>query len=149
MPRKKADASIDKLRLENERLKSDLKYYKRHFRQLEAFMNSAPFVIYIKNQERQYSYFNPVRERQFGLKPDDILWHTDRDLAGNPWSFLAHEQDGKVLASNQPAETFESSPDAEDETRRNWLVVRFPFTGPDGELCIGAVGLDTSRHIIR
>jgi len=144
MTNEKAEKSVEALNLEIERLKSDLKYFENRCRWLEAFMDSAPFVVYIKNGNREYAYFNPTRQKQFGLEPDDILWHTDVDLVGNPWGFLAHEQDGKVLESNQAAEILEWAPDCAQESR-SWLVVRFPFAAPDGEPCIGAVGLDVSR----
>jgi len=137
-------ASVEALRLENERLRSDLKYFEKQYKRLEAFLSSAPFVVYIKNEQREYSYFNPVRQRQLDLEADEILWHTDLDLVGNLWGILAHEQDGKVLASMTPVESLEAAPGADDE-HRNWLVVRFPFAGPDGEPCIGAVGLDLSN----
>lgn len=145
MPEVNSEASVNALRLENERLKSDLKYFEKQYRLLEAFMNNAPFVVYIKNGEREYAFFNPVRQGQLGLKPDDILWHNDLDLVGTHWGFLAHEQDGKVLASREAAEALECAPGI-DEGHRGWLVVRFPFDGPDGEPRIGVVGLDTSRQ---
>lgn len=141
-----SEASVNALRLENERLKSDLNYFEKQYRLLEAFINNAPFVVYIKNGQREYAFFNPVRQRQLGLAPDDILWHTDLDLVGTHWGFLAHEQDGKVLATQEAAETLECAPGT-DEGHRSWLVVRFPFDGPDGEPRIGAVGLDTSRQL--
>jgi PAS domain-containing protein len=147
MPEVNSEASVNALRLENERLKSDLKYFEKQYRLLEAFMNSAPFVVYIKNRQREYAFFNPVRQRQLGLKPDDILWHTDLDLVGTHWGFLAHEQDGKVLTTREAAEALECAPGI-DEGNGNWLVVRFPFTGPDGEPRIGVVGLDTSRQVL-
>jgi PAS domain-containing protein len=152
MPENNTDKSIEALRLEIERLKSDLKYFEKRCQWLEAFMDSAPFVAYIKNAKREYAYFNPMRQKQFGLEPDDILWHTDLDLIGNLWGIMAHEQDDKVLDTNQVIETREWAPRLEQEPR-NWHVVRFPFTSPDGESYIGAVGIDiaqappTSAHL--
>lgn len=143
----KADAAavdVDALVQENERLRSNVKYLETHYRRLEAFVNSAPFLVYIKNSERQYAMFNPVRERQFSLGTDDILWHTDLDLAGNHWGALSYERDGKAL-SGQTVEALEASPHADDGC--NWLVVRFPFADADGERFIGAVGLDLSRQV--
>ena len=140
----RATRSVAALRQQNERLKRELKYYETQYRRIEAFLKSAPLVAYIKNGQREYAYFNPVRQRQLGLEPDDILWHTDRDLAGNLGGIASHEHDGRVLDSNQPAENLEAALDEEHGTR-NWLVVRFPFRGPDGEPCVGAVGLDVSR----
>ena len=145
MPKKKrAAASVEALTQEIERLKTDATYFEQQYRLLAAFMNSAPFAVYIKNGKREYCFFNAVRQGQFDLKPDDILWHTDLDLVGNLWGILAHEQDAKVLAEGQSAETLESAPhDAQEQ--RNWLIVRFPFAGPKGEAYIGAVGIDTSK----
>lgn len=143
----KADAGavdVDALERENERLRSNVKYLEAHYRRLEAFVNSAPFLIYIKNSERQYAMFSPVRERQFGLETDDVLWHTDLDLAGNCWGTQSFERDGKAL-SGQTVEALEKSPRADDG--REWLVVRFPFVDADGERFIGAVGLDVSQHL--
>jgi len=137
------EVDVDALILENERLKSNVKYLETHYRRLEAFMNSAPFLVYIKNAERQYTMFNAVRERQFDLNTDDILWHTDLDLAGNPWGALSYEQDGKALGG-QTVESLESSPHADNGY--SWLVVRFPFVDAEGERYIGAVGLDISQH---
>jgi PAS domain-containing protein len=143
----RADAAavdVDALMRENERLRSNVKYLETHFRRLEAFVNSAPFLIYIKNSERQYTMFSPVRERQFKLATDDVLWHTDPELAGNRWGTLSFEQDGKAL-SGQIVEGLEASPRANDGS--NWLVVRFPFVDADGERFVGAVGLDVSRYL--
>ena len=145
MPEANSEASVKALRLENDRLKSDLQYFEKQYRLLEAFINSAPFVVYIKNAQREYAFFNPFRRRQLGLKPDDILWHTDLDLVGTHWGFLAHEQDGKVLATREAIEALECAPGI-DEGHRGWLVVRFPFDGPDGKPRIGVVGLNTSEQ---
>lgn len=144
MPKENADASVEALRAENERLKSDLRYFEKRYRLLEALINSAPLVIYIKNGKREYSFFNPTRQRQLNLKPDEILWHNDLDLVGNLWGILAHEHDGKVLASGEAVEALESAPHGEEQ-QRHWLVVRFPFAGPEGEDCIGAVGVNASQ----
>ncbi len=138
-----AAVDVDALILENERLKSNVKYLETNYRRLEAFVNSAPFLVFIKNSERQYTMFNEVRERQFDLKTDDILWHTDMDLAGNSWGALSYEQDGKALGG-QTVESLESSPRADNGC--NWLVVRFPFVDAEGERYIGAVGLDISQR---
>lgn len=143
----KADAAavdVDALVRENERLRSNVKYLETHFRRLEAFVNSAPFLIYIKNSECQYTMFSPVRERQFNLDTDAVLWHTDLALAGNRWGVRSFAQDGKAL-SGQIVEAFETSPHADDGS--NWLVVRFPFVDADGVRFVGAVGLDVSRHL--
>ncbi|MDE0854875.1 MAG: hypothetical protein OSA97_10695 [Nevskia sp.] len=139
-----AAIDVDALVRENERLRSNVKYLETHFRRLEAFVSSAPFLIYIKNSERRYTMFSPVRERQFKLDTDDVLWHTDLALAGNRWGARSFAQDGKAL-SGQIVEALETSPRADDGC--NWLVVRFPFVDADGESFVGAVGLDVSRYL--
>jgi PAS domain-containing protein len=143
----KADAAaldVDALVRENERLRSNVKYLETHYRRLEAFVNSAPFLIYIKNAERQYAMVSPMRERQFGLDTDDVLWHTDLDLAGNCWGPQSFELDGNAL-TGKTVEALEKSPRGDDGL--DWLVVRFPFVDADGERFIGAVGLDVSQHL--
>jgi hypothetical protein len=135
---------VDALVLEVERLRSSNKYLERHYRRLEAFVNSAPFLIAIKNGKRQYTSFSAMREQQFQLQADDILWHTDLDLAGDQWGALSYELDGKALLG-QRVEALEASPrDAENEPC--WLVVRFPFEDADGERLVGVVGLNIARY---
>jgi hypothetical protein len=146
MPEKNDNAApdVDALILENERLRSNVKYLETHFRRLEAFISSAPFLISIKNSQRQYTSFSLAREQQFQLRTDDVLWHTDLDLAGDRWGAVSYELDGRAL-QGQTVEALEASPgDAENEPR--WLVVRFPFVDADGERFVGAVGLDISRY---
>jgi hypothetical protein len=135
---------VDALVLEVERLRSSNKYLETHYRRLEAFVNSAPFLIAIKNGQRQYTSFSPVREQQFHLQADDILWHTDLDLAGDRWGALSYELDGKALLG-QPVEALESSP-GDSENEPSWLVVRFPFEDAEGERFVGVVGLNISRY---
>lgn len=136
---------IDALLRENERLRSNVKYLETHLRRLEAFFNNAPVLMYIKNGERQYTAFGPVREHQFGLTADEILWHTDLDLCGNWWGALSCEQDAKALAG-KVVEALEAAPSAPDDGP-NWLVVRFPFVDQDGQRFLGAVGIDISKHL--
>ena len=89
-----------------------------------AFIENAPALAYIKDDQSRMLYGNETLLRTFGLTADQWLGKTDADF----WPESApaiRENDRLVLAGEQPVELNESVP--VDGQMRRWLSYKFPL----------------------
>lgn len=110
---------------------------------LRAFMDYGPALAFMKDDQFRYVYMNPIMERTFQVALADIQGKADFDWLPESTARTVRENDLKVLESGQAVETFETVA-TPDGTLRHWMVVKFPFTQPDGRRFVGGVALDVT-----
>ena len=104
------------------RAESDLRASQKRF---TAFIEDAPAVAYIKDEEGHFLYGNRTLLRRFSVSRDDFLGQTDFDFW--PQAAIAlREHDQRVLAGDQPVEVRESI-DMLDGSKSHWLSYKFPL----------------------
>ena len=90
-----------------------------------AFMENAPAVAFIKDEEGRMLYGNQTLLDRFGLTQERWLGHTDYELwPENAPALRAHDQ--QVLAGEGAVELKESVP-LPDGSMSHWLSYKFPL----------------------
>lgn len=108
-----------------------------------SFMDHSPVLAYMKDEAGLYVYANKPVER---LLPH---WRgqTDFELWPRETAQVIRDNDAKVLATNAPAEFYETVP---YENGNRWLwSFRFPIQGAAGQRLLAGLSLDITerRHL--
>ena len=112
---------------------------------LAAFLQHAPVVVAMKDEDRRFVLVNPQLEGAFGIKAVDVLDKRNEEWLSAEAAAKVTADDLKVLAENRTLEITETVP-AVDGTRKDWLTVKFPIDQPDGKRWIGVVSLDITAR---
>jgi two-component system cell cycle sensor histidine kinase/response regulator CckA len=110
-----------------------------------AFLDRAPVFAWLRDSSSRYVFVNKAYLDQFGLKPEDRLGKTPHDVWPAEVADAFRANDQRVLAGNEPIRVIEAAPGA-GGVPREWLNVKFPFSGAGGERFIGGVGVDVTEQ---
>ncbi|MCC6202479.1 MAG: PAS domain-containing protein [Gammaproteobacteria bacterium] len=110
-----------------------------------AFMDHAPAIAFIKDRRGRYLYVNRRYEAHFGTRLDALRGQTDFDLRPEAIAEQLQIHDQTVLNQQQAQEFHEVVPDA-DGMPCNWLVLKFPLAGVDGEPLLGGMAIDITEQ---
>lgn len=109
------------------------------------FMNNLPAIAAIKDDSGRYLYFNEPMAKTFKLGLD----HLEKPLEPTwlPPEIQAHirSHELEVLRVLRPME-FEEMIPTPDGAEHYWLALRFPLTGPEGQILIGMVAVDITAR---
>ena len=107
-------------------------------RLLDSAAGQLPEVIFAKDLEGRYLFFNHEGARAFGFDHGQVIGKTVHDLLPPDTAELSSAEDAQVMASNAPLET-ESFRDTVDG-RRTFLVTRHPLHDEQGRV-MGLFGI--------
>ncbi len=113
----------------------------------ESFMNTSPFVAFMKDPGGRYLYVNEPFERFFHVELADLWGTTDFDWFPEEVARQNHKHDEVVRVSGKPLETVEVVP-APDSELHTWNVSKFPFTDASGQRCVGGVAVDVTARVL-
>jgi len=122
---------------------SALKQSESRLRKIEkyqrAFIDSLPFMVWIKDEESRFISVNTVLAKSFGEdKPENLIGKTDFDYSSKELAEYYRQEDLSVLQSKQPKFVDETFVDAQGKTR--WIeTFKAPAIDNDGNL-LGTVG---------
>jgi len=104
------------------------------------FMDHSPVLAYMKDEAGRYVYANRPLEQ---FLPD---WRgkTDFDLWPREIAQTLRTNDATVLATNAPAEFYETT--ARADGVQWWWSLKFPIQGPDGQRLLAGLLLDITEH---
>ncbi len=108
----------------------------KEVRQLQAVFDRSHAVMFLKDTSGRYIRVNGQFEKSFGVKADDILGKTDREIFPPIQAKEFEENDRKVIESRVPL-VFEETAWYRDGQHTN-LVVKYPLT--DERRAIYAIG---------
>ncbi|MEW6734485.1 MAG: PAS domain-containing protein [Acidobacteriota bacterium] len=91
---------------------------------LQAILDTATSVIYVKNTEGYYLFANRQFEALFHIKSDKIIGKTDYDIFTKEMADTFQANDRKVLKSGAPLEIEEVLPYGDE--LRTYLSIKFP-----------------------
>ena len=111
-----------------------------------AFMNNLPGPAWLKDDEFRQAYLNTAFERLFQRCAGDLLGKEDHEFMPPAVAAETRANDMAVIAANAPREMVENVPGS-DGIMRHWLVVKFPFEGPNGRPWIGGIAFDITARI--
>ena len=127
---------------ERRRVEDALRQAEEVFR---SFMNHLPAVVFMKDEEGRYVFWNKKVKELAGSKPEDLLGKTPLDWAPGEVGELMHERDLAALSCSGPIEQIEIIP-SQKNSSVELLMVRFPFQDPSGRRLLGGVGVDITAQ---
>jgi putative two-component system response regulator len=108
---------------------------------IQMLMDAAPVPIYIKDRERRYTIANKVAHEVAGLKPNELIGMTDREIMSPESERIAAETDARILEHGETY-TEEEAIGVGGEEKRHFLTVKFPYLDDDGQIA-GITGIST------
>lgn len=110
---------------------------------LRALLDHSPAIMHLKDRNHAFLQLNPSMEKLLGLKRDQVLGRTDRELAVMPDGTQERwEIEARVMATGRAEEQIYAmeAPEGSRELR----VMRFPVHDPTSNAVVGvgAVGID-------
>jgi len=111
-----------------------------------AFMDNLPAPAWLKDEKFQYAFVNPALAQLFQRQGRDVLGREDDAFMPRPVADSLRANDLAVLAAGEPQQFIEEVPGA-DGWPRHWLVVKFPFTRPDGVRWVGGIAFDITARV--
>jgi diguanylate cyclase (GGDEF)-like protein/PAS domain S-box-containing protein len=114
----------------------------------QTFMDSSPFLSYLKDPEGRVIFHNRSLARTLGIDREDILGLTDFDLWPHNIATELRSHELAVLRTGQLQEVNEVSinPDGSD---RHWRSYKFPCLDDDGTMLLGGVSIDLTEEMKR
>ncbi len=113
-----------------------------------AFMDSSPFMSFIKEMDGRLSYYNKRFAEHFGIDSDEWLGKTDFDLWPKDSASSARDRDVEVMRSGKLQMVTEQSSQA-DGTITYWRSYKFPCRNPDGMTVLGTISVDITEALAR
>jgi PAS domain S-box-containing protein len=115
-----------------------------HSRALEdrirLLMDAAPVPMYVKDRERRYIIANRVAHEVAGLKPNELVGLSDRDIMPPEAEGVAAASDLRILEEGETYTAEETLVVGPEE--KTFLTVKFPYLNDQGEI-IGISGVST------
>ncbi len=99
---------------------------------LQALINNAGSVIYIKNPQGQYLLINRQYETLFHLEQEAVKGKTDHDIFPKAIADTFRANDLEVLAAGVPIESEEVAP--QSDGLHTYLSVKFPLFDSEGKI---------------
>ena len=111
-----------------------------------AFMDNLPAPAWLKDDQFRYAFVNPALEELYHQPAAAVLGREDGAFMPEAAAKALRANDRAVLAAGEAQQFIEQVPGA-DGWPRQWLVVKFPFTMPDGRRWTGGVALDITARV--
>ncbi|MEH6495233.1 MAG: PAS domain-containing protein [Pseudomonas marincola] len=107
---------------------------------LQAIINNANAVIFVKDMEGRYMSVNKRYENLFKVKNDTFIGNSDYDLFPKDVAETFRANDREVMQSGLPIEREEITP--HENGSRTYISVKFPLRNSKGEM-YGVCGIST------
>jgi PAS domain S-box-containing protein len=107
---------------------------------LEDIMDNSAALIYVKDIEGRYTLVNQHFERRFGVRREDFIGRTDREVFPLDVAIVYEGHDREVMRTGRALEVEEPATGIEDGS---WLSVKFTLLDPDGRpYALGGISTD-------
>jgi len=112
---------------------------------LNAFLDNAPMIISIKDDQGRYVRLNRHASELFDISEDEVRGQLPASVVGNELADDFSREDNRVITSGRGSETeFEVEL---DEGRKAFRHLRFPVFDPDQRMiAMGAMGVDITNE---
>jgi len=126
-------------------LELELRLSEERFR---TFMNHAPFLTFIKDEQGRFLFYNQRMAERFGISLDAWLGKNDFEIWPEPIARTMNANDREVMASGEPIERHEETVDR-DGAVTTWKVHKFAWRNARGQMLLGGIGVDMSEELSR
>ncbi len=107
---------------------------------IQLLMDAAPVPMYVKDRERRYTIANRVAHEVAGLKPNELVGLSDKDIMPPEAEAIAAASDLRILEEGKTYTAEETLVVGTEE--KTFLTVKFPYLDDQGEI-IGISGVST------
>ncbi len=114
----------------------------------QTFMDSGPFMAYLKDVDGRMLYYNQTTADQFDVSRAFMLNKTDEELWPRELAQLYRRHDLEALQTGMLVTSDEQALNP-DGTSSTWRSYKFPCTGADGESLLGGISLDVTAELQR
>ncbi len=111
----------------------------------QAFMNNIPAIALIKDSQSRILYINEPMSRTYNIKLEDVKGQVLASWIPEEIAKKIRSNDQEVLSTKRVMQ-FEEVIPTPDGVLHNWLNLRFPLDGPDGESLVGTIGIDITER---
>ncbi len=111
----------------------------------QAFMNNIPAIALIKDSQSRILYINEPMSRTYNIKLDDVKGQVLASWIPEEIAKKIRSNDQEVLSTKRVMQ-FEEVIPTPDGVLHDWLNLRFPLDGPDGEPLVGTIGIDITER---
>ncbi|APR88519.1 Chemotaxis protein methyltransferase CheR [Minicystis rosea] len=113
---------------------------------LEAIVEHAPAVIYLKDLEGRMQLVNRAYEQVCGIPREHVLGRTDEEIFPEPFASRVRESDRRVIQGGQRVDVEEIS-GFEGAEARPYSTIKFPiFDASMQMLGTGGISIDMTEH---
>ena len=98
--------------------------------QLNAILDNAPALIYLKDTEGRYLFINRQFEKTFAVSRPQLIGHTDYDVFPAAVADVLTANDRRVLENDSALELEEET--SQDEGTLTYNSIKFPLHVPNG-----------------
>ena len=107
---------------------------------LEDIMDNSAALIYVKDTDGRYTLVNQHFERRFGLRREDVIGRTDREVFPLEAAIVYEAHDREVMRTGRALEVEEPATGVADGS---WLSVKFTLLDPEGRpYALGGISTD-------
>jgi two-component system, LuxR family, sensor kinase FixL len=117
----------------------------RSQQQLQAILDGAPSLVYVKNTQGRFTLVNRRFESVFGLQRETLIGKTSHDLLPKQIEDARHAADLDVMTRREAIFTEEALD--EPEGRHTYFSVKFPLFDSAGKLyAVCGISTDITKH---
>lgn len=117
-------------------------------RRFETFMDSGPFIAYMKDADGRMLYYNRQLAERFGVSRVAMLGKTDDELWPADLASSYREHDMTVLSSGR-SEVSQERTRNRDGSYSTWQSHKFPCRSDSGDPLLGGVSIDITEQLRR
>ena len=114
----------------------------------QAFMDSGPFMAFLKDAEGRLLYYNERVARHYKVDRTFLLNKTEAELWSPQLAQLYRQQDLETLSSGKPqiVERDSANPDGSIAILRSY---KFPCIDENGRVLLGGISIDVTAELQR
>ncbi|MEN8169109.1 MAG: EAL domain-containing protein [Pseudomonadota bacterium] len=114
-------------------------------RQIEGFVGNAPAVIYIKGRDGRFQLVNPLYEKLFSVKNEQMIGQTDSVLSNKKVAAQLRANEELVFSTLEPVQVEENIPQREE--LHTYLSIKFPlFDDDDNVIAVCGISTDITER---
>lgn len=113
-----------------------------------TFMDSGPFLAYIKSEEGRMLYYNQPMASQFSVSATALLDKTDAELWLPELANTYRQHDLEVFRSGSLQVSHEQTYNPSGSISV-WRSYKFPCSGPEGQLLLGGISVEVTQELQR
>ena len=112
-----------------------------------AFMDSAPFMSFLKRSDGRFLFYNSVMAENFGITQQEWIGKSDTDLFPAELAARYHAHDLEVLTTQVLSVMTEPTLNG-DGTTSHWKSYKFPCSDGEGGTLIGCVSVEVTEELL-